>query len=306
MVLFMDIDSLRSFIAFVDTGSFTRAAKQTFRTQSAISMQMKKLEEETGHALFVKEGRNLGLSEQGQHLVSYARRLVSLHDEALGHFSSHLQHPPLTIGCPDDYAESILPSIVALIRETLPHQSIRVVCDCSTQLRLMLDQGKVDVAILTRAPDAEEGYLLKHDSGVWVKGENTHKDDQIGSPIDASIVSSIDFSIEKKTPLPLVLYEPDCKFHSAAIDGLEKQGRDYRLICSSSSATAIKSLLRQGQGISAMARSSVSYGLTIIDDSTLPALPSVDIVLAVAPIPHPMFASHLVADISQRFFKQNH
>jgi len=286
----MDIDSLRSFIAFVDTGSFTRAAKQTFRTQSAISMQMKKLEEETGHALFVKEGRNLGLTEQGQHLVSYARRLVSLHDEALGHFSTHLQHPPLTIGCPDDYAESILPSIVDLIRQTLPQQSIRVVCDCSTQLRLMLDQGKIDVAILTRAPDAEEGYLLKHDSGVWVKGDNLQTDEPI----------------EKQNPLSLVLYEPDCKFHSTAIDGLEKQGREYRLMCSSSSATVIKALLRKGQGISAMARSSVSYGLGIIEDSTLPALPSVDIVLAVAPIPHPMFASHLAAEISQRFFGQNH
>lgn len=285
----MDIDSLRSFIAFVDTGSFTRAAKQTFRTQSAISMQMKKLEEETGHALFVKEGRNLGLTEQGQHLVSYARRLVSLHDEALGHFSSHLQHPPLTIGCPDDYAESILPSIVALIRESLPQQSIRVVCDSSTQLRLMLDQGKVDLAILTRAPDAEEGYLLKHDSGVWVRGEECQVEDQIDS----------------QRPLPLVLYEPDCKFHSAAIDGLEKQGRDYQLVCSSSSATVIKGLLRKGQGISAMALSSVSYGLAIIKGSNLPALPSVDIVLAVAPLPHPLFASHVAVDVSQRFFKQN-
>ncbi|MBJ7536096.1 LysR family transcriptional regulator [Marinomonas transparens] len=285
----MDIDSLRSFIAFVDTGSFTRAAKQTFRTQSAISMQMKKLEEETGHVLFVKEGRNLGLTEQGQQLVSYARRLVSLHDEALGHFSSHLQHPPLTIGCPDDYAESILPSIVVLIRKFLPQQSIRVVCDSSTQLRLMLDQGKVDLAILTRSPDAEEGYLLKHDSGVWVKGEKAF----------------VEGRIEHQDPLPLVLYEPDCKFHSAAIDGLEKQERNYRLLCSSSSATAIKSLLRKGQGISVMARSSVSYGIEIIQSNRLPALPSVDIVLAVAPVPHPLFASHLAADISQRFFKQN-
>ena len=282
----MDIDALRSFIAFVDTGSFTRAAKQTFRTQSAISMQMKRLEEETGHTLFVKEGRNLGLTEQGQQLVSYARRLVSLHDEALGHFSAHLQHPPLTIGCPDDYAESVLPSIVELIREVLPTQSLNIICECSTQLRLMLDQGKVDLAILTRAPDAEEGYLLKHDTGVWVKGA------KVGE-------------LETATPLSLVLYEPDCKFHSAAIDGLEKQGRDYKIMCSSSSATAIKSLLRKGQGISAMALSSVSYGLDIIQESNLPALPSVDIVLAVAPVPHPLFGSHLAASLSQRFVSGN-
>ncbi|MEO9274419.1 LysR family transcriptional regulator [Marinomonas sp. 5E14-1] len=281
----MDIDALRSFIAFVDTGSFTRAAKQTFRTQSAISMQMKRLEEDTGHTLFVKEGRNLGLTEQGQQLVSYARRLVALHDEALGHFSTHLQHPPLVIGCPDDYAESILPSLVDLIRETLPSQSLRIICDCSTQLRLMLDQGKVDLAVLSRAPDMEEGYLLKHDTGVWVKGANVGK-------------------VEGIKPLPLVLYEPDCKFHSAAIDGLEKQGREYQIMCSSASATVMKGLLRKGHGVSAMAMSSVSYGLEIIQSSDLPAVPSVDIVLAVAPVPHPLFGSHLAANLSQRFVAQ--
>ncbi|WP_191601494.1 LysR substrate-binding domain-containing protein [Marinomonas algicola] len=285
----MDIDALRSFIAFVDTGSFTRAAKQTFRTQSAISMQMKKLEEETGHVLFVKEGRNLGLSDQGQQLVSYARRLVSLHDEALGYFSSHQLHPPLTIGCPDDYAESVLPSIVSLIRNTLPNQGIRIVCECSTQLRLMLDQGRIDIAILTRAPDAEEGYLLRHDAGVWVQGKDIQSEAQLASQHSVS----------------LILYEPDCKFHSAAIDGLEKQGRSYTLLCSSSSATAIKSLLRRGLGISAMARSSVSYGLSIIEEGNLPTLPSVDIVLAVAPVPHPLFSSHLAAEISKAFSKQS-
>lgn len=282
----MDIDALRSFIAFVDTGSFTRAAKQRFRTQSAISMQMKRLEKEAGHTLFVKEGRNLGLTGQGQQLVSYARRLVALHDEATGHFSSHLQHPPLVIGCPDDYAESILPYLVELIRETLPEHCLRIVCDSSAKLRLMLDNGDIHMAILTRAPDVEEGYLLKHDVGVWVKGSEIH-------------------NIESRTPIPLVLYEPDCRFYSSAVDGLEKQGRDYQISCSSSSATAIKALMRKGQGIGAMALSSVSFGLDIIQGSDLPAIPSVDIVLSVAPVAHPLFGSHLAAKLSQRFFKNN-
>ncbi len=278
----MDIDALRSFIAFVDTGSFTRAAKQTFRSQSAISMQMKRLEEETGQTLFIKDGRNLVLSDQGQQLVSYARRILALHDEALGNFSEHNQHPPLVIGCPDDYAESILPKLIALINETLPTQSLRICCDSSSKLRLMLDAGEIHAAILTRAPEAEEGYLLKHDTGVWVHG---------GFP-DLGTASA----------LPLVLYEPDCKFHSAAIDGLEKQGKPYRLICSSSSATAIKSLLKRGLGISAMATSSVTPGLAQLGGVELPPLPSVDIVLAVAPVPHPMFSTALAARLSKQFF----
>ena len=279
----MDIDALRSFVAFVDTGSFTRAAMQTYRSQSAISMQMKKLEEETGQALFSKSGRNVALTERGQELVSYARRILSLHDEAISHFKHSVQHRPLIVGCPDDYAESVLPDVVALIRQKLPQQTIKVVCDCSTQLRLMMDQGKVDVAILTRAPDAEEGYLLKHDKGVWVHGGQ-------------------DMNV---TPLPLVLYEPDCKFHSAAIDGMEKQARAYTLMASSSSATAIKSILKRGIGISAMAISSVSAGLTILQDHTLPPLPAVDIVLSVAPVPHPAFGAHLAAIISTTFQQED-
>lgn len=277
----MDIDALRSFIAFVDTGSFTRAAKQTYRSQSAISMQMKKLEEESGQSLFIKEGRHLNLTDQGQQLVSYARRILSLHDEVLSQLKHTVHHPPLSIGCPDDYAESVLPDVVALIRQFLPNQSVRIVCDCSTQLRLMLDQGLIDVAILTRTPEAEEGYLLKHDSGVWVHG---------GNP-----------SVLEQSPLPLILYEPDCKFHSAAIDGMEKQNIAYQLIGSSSSATAIKSILRRGIGISAMAVSSVSPGLTIIRDADLPRLPSVDIVLSVAPVPHPAFGMHLALQLCQAY-----
>ena len=278
----MDIEALRSFIAFVDTGSFTRAAKQVCRTQGAVSMQMKKLEEEAGQVLFRKNGRYLTLTDQGQSLVSYARRIVGMHDEVLGSLASHAVHPPIRIGCPDDYAESVLPQLTELLIQQLPQQSLRIHCDCSTQLRLMLDNGEIDIAILTRAPEKEEGYLLKHDSGVWVHG---------GYP-----------ALLEKQILPLVMYEPDCKFHSSAIDGLEKQGKNYHLVCTSSSATAIKSLIKRGVGISAMARSSVSPGLVEIDQAAkLPELPAVEIVLAVAPIPHPMMSAAMAAKLCAEF-----
>ncbi|SFG46807.1 LysR substrate-binding domain-containing protein [Neptunomonas qingdaonensis] len=278
----MDIEALRSFIAFVDTGSFTRAAKQVCRTQGAVSMQMKKLEEEAGQVLFRKNGRYLTLTDQGQSLVSYARRIVGMHDEVLGSLASHAVHPPIRIGCPDDYAESVLPQLTELLIQQLPQQCLRIHCDCSTQLRLMLDNGEIDIAILTRAPEKEEGYLLKHDSGVWVHG---------GYP-----------ALLEKQILPLVMYEADCKFHSSAIDGLEKQGKNYHLVCTTSSATAIKSLIKRGVGISAMARSSVSPGLLVVDQAAkLPELPAVDIVLAVAPIPHPMMGAAMAAKLCAEF-----
>lgn len=280
----MDIEALRSFVAFVDTGSFTRAAKQTFRTQSAVSMQMKKLEEETGHTLFEKEGRNLILTGQGRSLASYARRILSIHDQAISEFSSSDRLPPLTIGCPDDYAESVLPDLIVAIKAEQPALNIRIRCESSAILNRWLDSGEVDIAILTRSPERDEGYLLKHDRGVWVHG---------GFP-----------ELADDGSLPLVLYEHDCRFHSTAIDGLEKQGREYRLMAHSSSATAIKSLLKKGVGISAMASSSVSSGIEIFERKDLPVLPAVDIVLAVAPIPHPLFGTALAARMSSRLMKQ--
>lgn len=277
----MDIEALRSFIAFVDTGSFTRAAKQTHRTQSAISMQMKKLEEATDKALFIKEGRNLGLTDHGRKLVSYARRILAIHDEALGELKRRNDQPPLVIGCPDDYAESILPKLVRLILDAHPDQELSLKCAGSTQLRLMLDQGEIDVAILTRAPEKEEGYLLQHDKGVWAHG---------GFP-----------ELFERDVLPLALYEADCKFHSTVIDGLEKQNRPHTLVSTSSSATAIKSLLREGIAVSALARSSVSAGLISVENTGLPELPAVDIVLAIAPHPHPVMTAGDAARISAEF-----
>ncbi|WP_261842323.1 LysR family transcriptional regulator [Aliamphritea ceti] len=280
----MDIDALRSFIAFVDTGSFTRAAKQTFRTQGAVSMQMKKLEEETGRDLFTKDGRNLSLTDDGRKLVSYARRILALHDEALGEFSHSSGMPPLRIGCPDDYAQEIFPDLVALLLTEYPQLQIRLLCDNSNGLRQALDQGKIDLAILTRAPDKEEGYLLRHDKGVWVHA---------GFP-----------ELQQYAELPLVLYEADCKFHSSAVDGLEKQGQRFRVVCASSSATAIKSLLRRGMGIGVLASSTIDENLVPCDRPYLPTLPMVDIVLAVAPTPHPLVSTAMAQKISQKMLSQ--
>ncbi|WP_370278369.1 LysR family transcriptional regulator [Pontibacterium sp.] len=277
----MDIEALRSFIAFVDTGSFTRAAKQIHRTQSAISMQMKKLEEVTGKPLFIKEGRNLGLTEHGRKLASYARRLLAIHDQALSDLKHRSDHPPLMLGCPDDYADSVLPQLIALILDAHPQQEISILCASSTRLRALLDRGELHAAILTRAPEKDEGYLLVHDKGVWTHG---------GYP-----------ELLERDLLPLVLYDADCKFHSTAIDALEKQNRPYQLIATSSSATALKGMLNKGIAVSALASSTVSGDLTILEETDLPDLPAVDIVLALAPHPHPALTAGDAAEISAKF-----
>ncbi|OEE67213.1 LysR family transcriptional regulator [Enterovibrio norvegicus FF-33] len=280
----MDIDSLRSFLAIVDTGSFTRAAAQIHRTQSAISMQIKRLEEELGSPLFDREKRPLSLSFAGQRLVSHARRLIAGHDEALEAFKREDTSRPIRIGCPDDYAESLLPDFISTLRSRIGEQTFDVLCASSTRLRQRLDSGELDMAILTRSPDSDEGWLLKHDKGVWVCGSDT--------------------SLLHRRPLPIALFDKNCKFHSTALDGLGKFGIEVDLVAFTTSASTLHGLARANLAISAMASSSVPPDLQLIDSGSLPPLPAVDIVVVTASRSHPLITPSVISQISQAFLVQ--
>ncbi|PQJ62658.1 LysR family transcriptional regulator [Photobacterium angustum] len=277
----MDIDALRSFLAFVETGSFTRAAKQSFRTQSAISMQMKKLEDELNTQLFTKDGRMLVLTEDGQRLATHATQIIATHDEALLELKNKLPQQTIHLGCPDDYAESILPYIVALLREEHPHISLQITCAPSVHLKGLLDSNRLDLAIVTRSPTSQEGYFLQTDKGIWV-----------GSP---------HHDIVNQQPLPIVLFQRDCKFHSAAIEGLIKRNRHYQLVSCCSSATANKGLVRQGLAISAMAKCSMPNDLIELTAPHLPSLPVVDIVLSLPSKPHLLLSPESINRMIDRY-----
>lgn len=272
----MDMEALKGFLAFVDTGSFTRAAKQVHRTQSAFSAQMRKLESELNVQLFEKQGRNLVLSEAGMVLRSYAQQLTGLHYQALKQVRRYENKRPVHLGCPDDYNQTVLPQLVALIRRMKPTCSIQIFSHPSTTLRTLLDEGKLDAAIVTRASGSEEGYYITHDQGVWV--------------------SAPDFSIDEHSPLPLTLFQRDCHYHIAAIDRLTKQGRAYQLVSCCDSAAAQCAIVRQGLAISAMGRLSVSSDLKILTE--MPALPSVEIALVLGAHSHPLFDEGLLSHLS--------
>ncbi|MGF1768449.1 LysR family transcriptional regulator [Enterovibrio makurazakiensis] len=277
----MDIDSLRSFLAIVDTGSFTRAAAQIHRTQSAISMQIKRLEEELDSPLFDREKRPLSLSLSGQRLVSHARRLVAGHDEALDAFKRDDTSRPIRLGCPDDYAESLLPEFISALRSLIGDQTFDVLCASSTRLRQRLDSGELDMAILTRSPDSDEGWLLKHDKGVWVSGS--------------------DVNLLHRRPMPVALFDKNCKFHSTALDGLGKLGIEVDLIAFTTSASTLHGLARANLAISAMASGSVPPDLQIITNGSLPPLPAVDIVVVTASRSHPLISPSIISQLSHAF-----
>ncbi|EGR2797978.1 LysR family transcriptional regulator [Vibrio navarrensis] len=275
----MDIEALRSFLAFVETGSFTRAAKQISRTQSAFSAQMRKLEEEIGASLFIKEGRYLVLSDAGVRLTTHARNLVTQHDESLSQLQHFQDKRPLRLGCPEDYNQTVLPTLVAKLQQLQPTCSIQIYSLPSVDLRRQLDAGELDCAILTRAPDSEEGYWLTSDQGVWI--------------------ASPHYQADLHTPLTLALFQTDCKYHAAAIDGLTKRGIAFHLLACCNTASAQRALVEQGLAIGAMGRLSAGNKVQILAD--MPPLPKVDIVLAVAAKPHPLLSQQLLTKLESEF-----
>jgi len=253
----VDTELLKTLVAIVDHGSFQRAAMQTFRTPSAISMQMKRLEEQVGTELFCKQGRDQVLTEDGQQLVHYARRILQLQESALQSIKGPQQGALLNFGCPNDYVANLLLVIMSVMEAMQPNIRFRVRTGTSAELRELMDKGEVDLALVTRTPNSDEGLTLFQDKGVWVAKKG--------------------FDWQSYKPLPLALYESSCKFHSSAIDGLQKKGIDYRLYCVTDNLALIERLLVAEKAISAIACISMNDALEIIDSELLPSLPAVEI-----------------------------
>lgn len=277
----MDIEALRSFLAFAETGSFTRAAKQINRTQSAFSAQMRKLEDELEVSLFQKEGRHLVLSEAGLSLRTQAQQIIGLHESTVKKIRRYQDKRPLKLGCPEDYNDNILPHVVAVLQQAKPTFSIQIYNQPSSVLRTWLDEGNLDAAIVTRAPGSEEGHWLASDQGVWIASET--------------------FELQSQSPLPLALFQADCKYHAAAIEALSKVGHNHQLMACCNTASAQRALVKAGLAVGAMGRRSVGSDLRILDH--LPPLPNVDIALITSVSAHPLLNADTLNSITARIPK---
>lgn len=178
----LQIDWLQCLVAVVDAGSLSAATGQMHRSQSAVSMQLKKLEDAVGHRLLERGARRLELTEQGQTLLGYARRMLDLQAEA--------QATPLSgrvrLGVPDDYAATYLTPV---LRRFAPrHSGVEIELDCeqSTALIPRVEQGELDLALVSR-DHARRGKLLFHEPMVWV--------------------GSSQFELWRRDPLPIAVYE---------------------------------------------------------------------------------------------------
>ncbi|MCP4327248.1 MAG: LysR family transcriptional regulator [Alphaproteobacteria bacterium] len=255
----LDLDLLRGFLAVVDTGGFTKAARHLNRVQSAVSTQVRKLEEITGTVLLERgRGRSVGLTDAGETLAGHARRMLALNDEALARFGRGGVSGAVRIGTTDTYAYNYLPRVLSLYAQNNPRVELEVHCKSSRLLLRALDRGEIDFALVTRQPERHDGDIVRRESLVWAMARG--------------------YRIDQQDPLPLAFMPRGCAFRAAGLAALDGAGLAWRLAFRSEGPAGVLAGVRAGMAMTVLPRSTLDGGLMVADaDSNLPQLGTIDI-----------------------------
>src|ERR1043165_5438316 len=278
MTALIDIDQLRTFIAIAETGSFTKAADVVHKTQSAVSMQMKRLEERLDRPIFARDGRASQLTEDGERLLDYARRIVKLNVEALATFSKTELSGRVRLGVPDDYADRYLPEIMARFSRAYPAIQLTVLVDENVNLLQRIQGHDLDLAIITNCTGSMTAENFRQERLLWATS-NRH-------------------STHLEERLPLALGRSTCAWRRAAIDCLEAIGRPYRVLYSSGNASAISAAAWSGLAVSVFPESALRPGMRVLSAADgFPELPSCRIGLVRNPHERNPLADALAAHV---------
>jgi len=257
----LDLDQLQTFCAIADCGSFTEAARRVHKTQSAVSMQIKRLEERLKHALFVREGRTVSLTSEGDALYTRARRMLRINAEILDAFSDDDLVGNIRFGVPDDYAVRLLPIVLSSFQRTHPRIAVDVKCMASEDLLNGMRTGRFDLIVFSQGTLHEFGELFRTEKMHWVAshGGRALADD----------------------PLPLACGPQTCCWRGDAVDGLNRLGKDYRIAYTSSDATSISSAVLADLAVGVLPESACQPGMRIVDEQAhgLPRLRDAQIAL---------------------------
>ena len=264
MLKYLDLALLQAFSAVVDSGSFTRAAQYLCRTQSAVSMQLRKLEDLTGHQLLHRDSRNIKLTEEGEVLLGYARRMIRLNEEALVALDQPHAQGHVRLGMPDDYAHQFLPGVLAHFAHAYPRVQLEVIGALSGDLLNRVEAGELDVALITRQPKRRRGQVLRTEHLVWT-GSRQH----------------LAFEV---SPLPLALFPEGCVFREHALAALDAAQIPWRIAYTSQSFAGGKLAVSGGLALTVVAQSMVPPEWRVLGaEHALPRLPEIEIALHRAP-----------------------
>ncbi len=260
----LDTDQLRSFLAIVDTGSFTRAGERVNKTQSAVSMHIRRLEEQLGCALFVKQGRAARLTSEGERLIEFARRMVHVEAGAMAALSRKGLKGAVRLGIPDDYAEAFLADILTVFNRRHPLVEVSVVCENSVELAAQVHAGAIELALVTDHEGLPGFELIREEPLVWVAAKR--------------------FKPPEGAPIPLALGSPTCLWRKVTDAALRDRPGETHGLFFSKNYTAVVTVVRAGLAATALPIGMAGDDLRVLGaDEGLPSLPPTRMGLIHAP-----------------------
>jgi DNA-binding transcriptional LysR family regulator len=225
----LSLDSLRTLVITQDLGGFGRASERLGRTPSAISLQMKRLQEEVGVPLFQKQGRKTLLTEQGEIALRYARRVLELNDEMIDTLRGSSLAGVVRIGFGQDFTGNVLPLVIARFNALYPLVKLEVTVDLGQVLLQAIDSGDLDLALTLGGAQKKTAQLLSELPLHWI--------------------ASPSFRDHAKQPLPLALFNPPCGCQTPGLEALESAGRSWRVAMTSPSLTGVWAAVSAGLGL---------------------------------------------------------
>ena len=260
----LDLDLLRTFVTLHRTGGFTRAGEFLGRSQPAISLQLKRLEERVGAPVFQREGRSMALTPSGELLLDYAQRILSLHDEA----ASRLRLPPvqgyLRLGIMEELGPWSLPKVLSSFVRIFAEANLELEVKPSSELLTDLGRGRLDFAFATFDAAAGEALPAWTEALAWVAQE--------GAPAPTPIEGR----------LPLVALQEPSRHRQIALDTLKRAGWSVEVVCTSSTMVGVRAAVAAGIGIAAVGRGDLGLGLSRLVEyhgRPLPLLPDLQVAL---------------------------
>jgi DNA-binding transcriptional LysR family regulator len=260
----LDTDLLRAFVTVAETNSFTKASERLFRTQAAISMQVKRLEERIGKPIFVRSRRGLTLTSEGDFLMAYAQRILHLNDEVFANLSLPRLDGIVRIGTPDDYATILMPDVLSMFAKAFPEVQVDVACDNGVNLIREVQAGRLDLGLITQQVGAKEGEVIREEQLHWI--------------------TSVGKSPHTLDPLPLALFPNGCVCRDIALRTLKDTDRSWKIVFASSTIAAILAAVTAGVAVSVMEESVIPDGARKLGEAEgFPKLSKVEIALYRAP-----------------------
>lgn len=256
----LDSELLRTFLAVADSGSFSRGATRIFRSQSAVSLQIKQLENILGQAVFQRHARGVALTSTGEKLRPAAQKVVTLLDETIGDLRTYPLQGSIRIGIPDEYGHSVLPGVIAQFARNHPRVELSVRCSFSTDFPEALARGEIDLAVHAVESPAKNMQLLKKEKTYWVTSKY--------------------HSIHEQTPVPIALFDRACWWRDSALEALEKAGKPYHVVFSSESVTGICAAITAGVAVGVVGEDSLCDDFRILTSrDTFPRMPGSSLII---------------------------